>query len=46
MTGNPGPRGVKGEMGPNGTDADHRNWKQCVWKKDDTRDIGLLQVRT
>ena len=44
MMGNPGPRGVRGEMGPNGTDTDHRNWKQCAWKKEDSRDIGLIQV--
>ena len=44
MTGNPGPRGVKGEMGPNRTDAGYRNWKQCAWKKDNARDIGLIQA--
>ena len=44
MTGNPGPRGVKGELGPNGTDTNQRNWKQCAWKKDDSRDTGLIQV--
>ncbi len=26
------------------TDADHRNWKQCAWKGDDSRDAGLVKV--
>ncbi|KAL9986651.1 hypothetical protein ACROYT_G000823 [Oculina patagonica] len=43
MAGRPGPRGVKGDAGQNGTDADHRNWKQCAWKGEDSRDIGLIK---
>ena len=39
-----GPRGEKGEMGASGTDTDHRNWKQCAWKTNDDRDIGLIMV--
>ena len=42
--GSPGPRGVKGESGPSGKDTDHRNWKQCVWRSEDSRDIGLIKV--
>ncbi len=40
----PGSRGVKGDAGQNGADADHRNWKQCAWKGGDSRDIGLIKV--
>ena len=39
-----GSRGMKGEMGPSGTDTDHRNWKQCAWKNNDGRDIGLIKA--
>ena len=39
-----GSRGVKGEVGQNGADADHRNWKQCVWRSEDRRDGGLVKV--
>ena len=45
MAGPQGPRGEKGDEGINGTDADHRKWKQCVWKSEDNRDIGLVKVR-
>ncbi|KAJ7387825.1 hypothetical protein OS493_001172 [Desmophyllum pertusum] len=38
-----GSRGVKGEVGQNGADADHRNWKQCVWRSEDRRDGGLVK---
>ena len=44
MAGAPGSRGAKGEMGASGTDTDHRNWKQCAWKTNDDRDIGLIKV--
>ncbi|KAL9986634.1 hypothetical protein ACROYT_G000805 [Oculina patagonica] len=43
VTGPPGSRGVKGDAGQNGADADHRNWKQCAWKREDSRDIGLIK---
>jgi len=39
-----GPRGVKGEVGTSGKDAEHRNWKQCAWKSYDGHDIGLVKV--
>ena len=39
-----GSRGVKGDARQNGADADHRNWKQCAWKNEDIRDIGLIKV--
>ena len=44
VAGSPGPRGVKGESGPSGKDTDHRNWKQCVWRSEDSRDIALIKV--
>ena len=45
MAGPVGPHGVKGEAGPSGKDAAHRNWKQCAWRqKHDSLDIGLLKV--
>ena len=44
VAGTPGSRGEKGEMGANGTDTDHRNWKQCAWKSGDSRDIGLIKA--
>ena len=44
VAGPPGPRGVKGEVGPSGKGTGHRNWKQCAWKKDDGRAIGLVKV--
>ena len=36
--------GLKREAGTSGKDADHRNWKQCVWRSADGRDIGLIKV--
>lgn len=44
VAGPPASRGVKGEVGPKGTDADHKNWKQCAWKSVDNRDVGLIKV--
>ena len=44
VAGPPGSRGVKGDAGQNGADADHRNWKQCAWRSEDSRDIGLIKV--
>ena len=44
MAGPIGPRGVKGEAGTSGKDAEHRNWKQCAWKSNDGRNIGLVKV--
>ena len=36
---------MKGEAGPSGKDAEHRNWKQCAWRQNhDSLDIGLLKV--
>ncbi|XP_078371439.1 collagen triple helix repeat-containing protein 1-like isoform X1 [Oculina patagonica] len=43
VAGPPGSRGVKGDAGQNGADADHRNWKQCAWRSEDSRDIGLIK---
>ena len=41
-----GPRGIKGEAGPVGkVAAEQRNWKQCAWKKQENKDIGLIKVR-
>ena len=44
MVGSTGSRGQKGDAGKNGADADHRNWKQCAWRSQDGRDIGLIKV--
>ena len=44
VAGTPGSLGAKGEMGASGTDTDHRNWKQCAWKSNDDRDIGLIKA--
>ena len=44
VIGSTGSRGQKGDAGKNGADADHRNWKQCAWKSEDSRDIGLIKV--
>ena len=44
MIGSTGSRGQKGDAGENGADADHRNWKQCTWRSEDSRDIGLIKV--
>ena len=40
----PGLRRAKGEAVIKGKDADPRQWKQCVWKSQDFRDIGLIKV--
>ena len=47
MTGPCGPAGEKGEPGVRGhdyVDLVKSNWKQCVWKKSDGQDSGLIQV--
>ena len=44
VAGPAGSRGVKGDAGQNGADADHRNWKQCTWRSEDGRNIGLIKV--
>ena len=44
----PGSRGQKGEPGERGNDyvdLEKSNWKQCVWKRKDRKDTGLIQVR-
>ena len=46
----PGSRGTAGEKGEPGVrgndyvDLVKSNWKQCVWKKNDDKDSGLIQV--
>ena len=47
MPGSRGLVGAKGEPGEKGNDyADllKSNWKQCVWKRGDEKDSGLIQV--
>ena len=47
VAGPPGPRGIKEEPGPVGkVAAEQRNWKQCAWKKEESKDIGLIKVST
>ena len=44
--GTKGQKGVEGAPGPRGSgrDTELRNWKQCAWKNNDYRDIGLIKV--
>ena len=45
LSGPSGPRSFKGEAGPVGKiAAEQRNWKQCAWKKEESKDIGLIKV--
>ena len=48
LSGPSGPRGLKGEAGMKGVAGppgpEQRNWKQCAWKKFDSRNIGLIKV--
>ena len=47
LPGSSGPAGAKGETGERGNDyvdLVKSNWKQCVWKRDDGKDTGLIQV--
>ncbi|CAB3979694.1 Hypothetical predicted protein [Paramuricea clavata] len=47
IPGSRGPSGAKGEPGERGddyVDLVKSNWKQCVWKRSDTKDTGLIQV--
>ena len=46
-TGSRGPAGEKGEPGERANDCVDlvkSNWKQCVWKRDDGKSSGLIQV--
>ena len=46
-TGSRGPVGEKGEPGEGGNgyvDLVKSNWKQCVWKRQDSKDSGLIKV--
>jgi hypothetical protein len=47
LPGSPGPVGAKGEPGKSADDnidLVKSNWKQCVWKRNDVKDTGLIQV--
>jgi hypothetical protein len=47
MPGSPGAVGAKGEPGEresDDVDLVKSNWKQCVWKRNDGKDTGLIQV--
>jgi hypothetical protein len=47
MPGSSGPAGAKGEPGERGdddVDLVKSNWKQCVWKRQDVKNTGLIQV--
>ena len=46
LPGLPGPAGAKGEAGERGSDyidIVKSNWKQCIWKRVDDKDSGLIQ---
>ena len=47
IPGSRGPTGEKGEPGERGNDyvdLVKSNWKQCIWKREDEKDSGLIQV--
>ena len=51
-SGPPGIKGVKGEQGSKGEKGEivnsavsQSNWKQCVWKNEDSRDSGKIKVQ-
>ena len=47
MFGSRGPTGEKGERRERGNDyvdLVKSNWKQCVWKREDDKNSGLIQV--
>ena len=45
-TGQKGQRGEKGESGNAGPSqvSSHMNWKECTWKREDYKDLGVIQV--
>ena len=45
-TGQKGQRGEKGESGNAGASqlSSHMNWKECTWKRGDSKDSGVIQV--
>ena len=48
VPGNPGRDGLPGELGERGShyvDLVKSNWKQCVWKREDDKDTGLIQIK-
>jgi hypothetical protein len=42
--GSPGAKGEPEERGDDYVDLVKSNWKQCVWKRNDAKDTGLIQV--
>ena len=42
--GHAGEKGEPGERGNDYIDLVKSNWKQCVWKRTDHKDSGLIQV--
>ena len=44
--GQKGQRGEKGESGTPGSPqlSSHMNWKECTWKKEDSKDSGVIQA--
>ena len=47
MPGSRGPSGKRGESVERGNNYAHflkSNWKQCVWKREDEKDSGVIQV--
>ncbi|XP_062514717.1 collagen triple helix repeat-containing protein 1-like [Corticium candelabrum] len=46
LKGDGGVKGIKGDLGVKGEKGEvtqQSNWKQCVWKRDDSKDTGLIQ---
>ena len=46
IQGSTGQKGQRGDKGDSGTPrlASHMNWKECAWKKDDQKDLGVIFV--
>ena len=44
--GSAGQKGERGDKGDSGTPrlASHMNWKECAWKKTESKDSGLIYV--
>ena len=48
IQGSAGQKGERGDKGDSGTRrlASHMNWKECAWKKGESKDSGLIYVST
>ena len=46
IQGSTGQKGERGDKGDSGTTqlSSHMNWKECIWKKGDNKDSGVIYV--